>query len=262
MSIVFSAFVPHSPFLIPSIGKENLKALKKTEDSFKLLEENLYASKAETLFIISPHGLIQANSFSMNLSPDFECNFEEFGDLATKINYKGDIGLAHKIRENLETKAPLQLMSDKKLDYGSSIPLYLLTKHIPDIKIIPIYYSNLDLDSHFKFGQVLKRELMIYKKRIGIIASGDLSHKLSKTSPAGYSPKANKFDNNLIKAVCDHKTSEILQYKKAYIHEVSECGLKSIIILLGILDGVNYKPELLSYEHPFGVGYLAMNFKL
>lgn len=262
MSIVFSAIVPHSPFLIPTIGKENLKALKKTEAAFKVLEENLYTSKAETVIVISPHGTIHSNSFSMNLSPEFESGFDEFGDLATKTNYRGDVGLAHKIRENLETKAPLQLMSEKKLDYGSSVPLYLLTRHLPDIKIISLYYSNLDLEAHFKFGQMLKRELMVNEKRIGIIASGDLSHKLSKLSPAGYSPKASKFDKNLIEALKNQNAEEILKYKKAYIHEVSECGLKSIVILLGLLGGINYKTELLSYEHPFGVGYLVMNFKL
>jgi hypothetical protein len=33
---------------------------------------------------------------------------------------------------------------------------------------------------------------------------------------------------------------------------------------LGILEasGINYQPEILSYEDPFGVGYLVANFKL
>ena len=36
-----------------------------------------------------------------------------------------------------------------------------------------------------------------------------------------------------------------------------ECGLRSILILLGILSGNKIKPEVLSYEGPFGVGYLV-----
>ena len=50
--------------------------------------------------------------------------------------------------------------------------------------------------------------------------------------------------------------------KHDLIAEAGECGLKSIVILLGILDGINYKPRLLSYEGPFGVGYLVMQFEL
>lgn len=139
MSIVFSAIVPHSPFLIPDIGKENLLRLKATESAFKKLEEDLYVSKAETIIIISPHGIIQPNSFTMNVSPEFVANFEDFGDLTTKINLAGDIGLANKIRERMETRAPLQLISEPKLDYGSGVPLYLLTPHLlvklPQLKV-------------------------------------------------------------------------------------------------------------------------------
>ena len=262
MSLVFSAITPHSPFLIPSIGKENLERLKETEKAFKKLEGDLYSSKVETIIIFSPHGNIQPNSFSMNLSPEFTTNFEDFGDLTTKINFSCDIGLAHRIRERMETRAPLQMMSESSLDYGSGVPLYLLTKNLPNIKIIPIYYSGLDIEAHFKFGQLLKREFMVNKERIAVIASGDLSHKLSKDAPAGYSPKAKKFDKKIIEFLAKNKVDDILNMKSSIISEVSECGLKSIAMLLGVLSDIKYEPELLSYEAPFGVGYLTMNFKL
>lgn len=262
MPIVFSAITPHSPLLIPSIGKENLELLQSTKLAFESLEEGLRSSGAETIIIISPHGIIQSNSFSMNLMPEFIVDFEEFGDLTTKMRLFGDVGLAHKIRERMETRAPLQMISDQKLDYGSGVPLYLLAKNMPNIKIIPLYYSGLDMEAHFKFGQLLKREFMVNKERIAIIASGDLSHKLTKNAPAGYSSAAKKFDKKLIENLTKQKTGNILKMKNDFIAEISECGLKSILILLGILDGINYHPEKLSYEAPFGVGYLVMNFKL
>ena len=262
MSIVFAAITPHSPFLIPSIGKENLLRLKATESAFKKLEEDLYVSKAETILIISPHGVIQPNSFTMNVSPEFVANFEDFGDLTTKINLAGDIGLAHKIRERMETRVPLQLISERKLDYGSGVPLYLLTPHLPKIKIIPVYYSGLSMEAHLKFGQSLKRELMVNKNRVAIIASGDLSHKLTRDAPAGYSPKGKKFDQKIIDHLLNKKTNDIIKLKHNLLAEVCECGLKSIIILLGTMGGINYQPQTLSYEAPFGVGYLVMKFGL
>lgn len=296
MSIVFSAITPHSPLLIPTIGKENLARLRATEEAFKKLEEDLYSSKAETIFMISPHGDILENSFSINLSPEYYVNFEEFGDFATKQRYDGNIGLAHKIREGLETTAPLCLISSPEIDHGLSVPLFLLTAHLPKIypaplpqniasrrkklpivnsyvknaghsercgiKIIPAYYSGLALAAHFEFGQNLKKELMACHERVAIIASGDLSHKLSKNSPAGYSPKAIRFDKKMIKYLTEKKIEEILKFKDDYLAEVSECGLRSIVILLGIMDGINCEPRVLSYEAPFGVGYLTMNFKL
>ena len=263
MSIVFAAIVPHPPLLIPAIGKENVGRLKATDDAYKKLRENLYASKADTILVISPHGLVQGKTFSMNLSPEFHVNFEHFGDFATKFTVPGDVGLAHRIRENLETKAPLQLISQTDLDYGSGIPLFLLIPPgAPQPRIIPLYYSGLDYEAHFHFGQLLKRDLLYSQNRIAIIASGDLSHRLSKEAPAGYSPKAAKFDQKVIELITKSQPEELLNMNHLLIREANECGLKSILILMGILDGINHEPERLAYEAPFGVGYLTMNFKL
>ncbi len=262
MPIVFSAITPHSPLLIPAIGKENLKRLKKTEAALKKLADELYASNPDTILIISPHGKLKETAFNINLSPEYLSNFEEFGDFVTKFKTNGDIGLAHKIRERMETRAPLQLSSESNLDHGSSIPLFFLSADLPKIKIIPLYYSGLDLEAHFKFGQLLKRELIYNKERVAVIASGELSHRLSKSSPAGYSPKGKKFDQRLIEYLLNSKTKEILSFDQNLISEVSECGLKSIVILMGIMGGMKYEPEMLSYEYPFGIGYLVMNFKL
>jgi len=262
MSIVFSAIVPHPPILIPTIGKENINQLKTTSNAYLKLEQDLYASQAETIIIISPHGHSQEEAFTINLSPEFKGNFKEFGDLVTELTLSGDIGLAHKIKEKVETKAPLQLVSIPDLDYGASIPLYLLTEHMPKIKIIPLYYSGLSLLSHYNFGQVIKSKLLSTSTRIAIIVSGDLSHRLSKNAPAGYNPKGKKFDKKLIDCLLKKETEEIIKFKTDLIADAGECGLKSIVILLGILDGIKYEPELLSYESPFGVGYLTMNFKL
>ena len=46
------------------------------------------------------------------------------------------------------------------------------------------------------------------------------------------------------------------------IKAAGECGLRSIIIMLGIIDSLNTETEVLSYEGPFGVGYTVCNFKL
>ncbi|HBC44490.1 MAG: hypothetical protein UU95_C0003G0004 [Parcubacteria group bacterium GW2011_GWC2_42_12] len=262
MSIIFSAIVPHPPILIPAIGKENLEQLKATADSYSELEQDLYATQAETIIIISPHGPLQESAFSLNLSQEFYGDFKDFGDLTTKFNLRGDIGLAHKIKEKMEAVAPLQLVSEARLDHGTSIPLYLLTQHLPKIKIIPLYYSGLDLTAHYNIGQMIKNELLSSRGRVAVIASGDLSHRLTKNAPAGYNPKGKKFDKKLIDNLLKKQINEIIKFNHDFVADAGECGLKSIVILLGILDGIKYEPRLLSYEAPFGVGYLVMNFKL
>jgi MEMO1 family protein len=262
MSIVFSAIVPHPLILVPQIGKENIVQLKNTQDAFNKLKTSLLESLADTIILISPHGTIHSTAFAMNLCPEFSCNFEEFGDFSTREKWSGNVGLAHRIKEAVETKAPLQLISQSTLDYGSTVPLLMLLETSRKMKVIPLYYSGLENEAHFKFGQLLKKELIKSKERIAVISSGDLSHRLDKKAPGGYSPKAKRFDTKITKCLLEKKTQSIIEIDKDLIMEVGECGLKSILLLLGILDEVNYKPKLLSYEHPFGVGYLTMEMEL
>lgn len=262
MSLVYSAIVPHPPILIPSIGKENLNKLEETSRAFERIRKELIKNEVDTIFIISPHGMVQPKAFTINLSPEFHCDFRNFGDLETSRTWPGAISLAHRIREQLETKAPLQMTTEHELDHGSAVPLFLLTENLKNIKIIPLYYSGLNYDAHFKFGQLLKRELLFHKDKIAVIASGDLSHRITKDAPAGYSAKGKKFDKKFIDLLKQNKADEILKMDHELIHEAGECGLKSILILLGILDGIKHTPKMHSYEHPFGVGYLTMSFDL
>lgn len=262
--LVFAGISPHPPLLIPEIGKENLKFVKKTTDALNKLAEELYASQPGTIIIISPHGPMMADAFVLNLSPRFEINFQDFGDLTTKIELTGDVGLTHHYKEILETKIPVVLTSQEKLDHGTGVPLYFLTQNLDrqKIKIIPGAYSLLDYDTHYQFGMKLQEDILNDTKRIAVVASGDLSHRLTPEAPAGYSHWAKKFDETLVKKIKEKDVKGILKLDQEFIEEAGECGLRSFIILFGILNSINFKPEVLSYEGPFGVGYLVANFRL
>ena len=54
----------------------------------------------------------------------------------------------------------------------------------------------------------------------------------------------------------------ILDMDDEFIERAGECGLRSIVIMLGALENSKVKPEILSYEGPFGVGYLVAEFKV
>jgi len=216
----------------------------------------------DVILIISPHGPLFADAFSINLSEKYIGNFQQFGDFSTELEFKGNLGFAYKIREKLETKLPVIIVNEEKLDHGTLVPLYYLTQKLKNFSIIPIGYSLLDYQKHLEFGKIIKEEILKSNKKIAVIASGDLSHRLTFDAPAGYSPKGKIFDEQLIKFLKNKATNSILKMDPKLIEEAGECGLRSIIILLGILQDLNYQPEILSYEGPFGVGYLVMNFKL
>lgn len=261
MSLVFAAITPHPPLLIPNVGKTELDKIKKTKSAMEQLEQDLYLAKPEIIVVISPHGSFFQDAFTLNSHPNFTSDFEQFGDFTTKTTWKGSESLAATILNSTMDKGlPTQPISEEKLDHGSSVPLYYLTQHLPDLKILPIGYSALDNKTHLQFGELLKDIIMQSNKRIAVIASGDLSHGLTSNAPAGYSKTGKDFDKKLIELLETRNTLGIINMDAKFVKEAVECGYRSFLILLGILKNMDYQFKNYSYEGPFGVGYLVGNF--
>jgi len=261
MSLVFAAITPHPPLLIPNIGKEEVKKVENTQKALETLEQDLYLSKPEVLLIISPHSSLFREAFTINNHDSFVSDFEQFGDLSTKLTWKSANFLGARImHQALEAKIPVQQVSEHKLDHGTTVPLYFLTRHLPEIKILPLGYSGLDNKTHLQFGEILKEIIMESGKRVAVVASGDLSHGLTTNAPAGYSKVGKEFDDKLIELLQTRNTTGIMSMDEKFVEEAAQCGYRSFLILLGILKNLDYQFKNYSYEGPFGVGYLVGNF--
>lgn len=261
--IVFSAFLPHTPLLTETVGKEHRKKLKKTLAAVQKLAEGFGASKAETLVIISAHPTRHADAFSVNLHEPYRTDLSRFGDMGAERMYKPDIALIDTTQRTLRRQGiPLTLDTDHALDHGATVPLLLLATQLPHLRVVPITYTGLDAKSHVEFGRALKEVFAASKKRIAVIASGDLSHALSKLSPEGERPEGKQFDAAIKHAVETMGLSSLLGMDPALVEAAAECAYRPLLILLGILEKIAVDPEVLSYEAPFGVGLLTARFHI
>jgi aromatic ring-opening dioxygenase LigB subunit len=262
MSLIFAAVAPHPPILIPTIGKDNLDKIEKTSAALAELEKFLYHLQPDILIIISPHGQITPEAFTINLAEEFEINFQHFGDFATKLEAKGEMILLSANKEKLSAKSPINIISQPELDHGVGVPFWALARNLKETKLIPITFSLLDSQAQLEFGKSLKEIIVGSDKRIAVVASGDLSHCLTENAPAGFNPSGKEFDEKLINLLKNRDTQGVVNLDAELIDRAAECGRRSILILLGVLNNVNFNPQILSYEAPFGVGYLVANFQL
>jgi len=260
----FASICPHPPIIIPTIGKSS--DLKKAASTIKAMEElakNFKKTKPETVIVISPHGSILFDYFCANVSPALSGNFYNFGDFKTEFSFKNNLEFISVLgKECQDEKIPLTGVKIKELDHGALVPLYYLSQKLENLKVIPLSFSYLDIKTHFKFGKILGKICQKSKEKIAIVASGDLSHRLTPDAPAGFSPKGKEFDEKLVEFLKNKDTKGILNMDTALIEEAGECGYRSVVILLGVLSTFDWQPEILSYEGPFGVGYLVANIKL
>lgn len=261
--IVFAAFLPHTPLLVPAVGKENLKRLASTSEGVRHLAEELYASMPDTIVIISSHSIKHDTAFSINLHDDYLVDLKKFGDLATTARFLPDVAMINMVQRIVRAQEiAITLDSDPTLDYGTGVPLLLLTERLPDVRIVPISYSGLSPKEHVAFGRALQEALVKTNQRVAVLASGDLSHALSSLGPVGYRPQGQEFDNVAIQAVEHVSTSQLLRLDPSDIEAAAECAYRPLLTLFGLLERLNVRPEILSYESPFGVGLLVAQFHL
>ena len=260
--IVFLGFTPHSPLLLESIGKENTAKLKETRGAMETLSEDLYASQPDVIVTISAHSGAHENVFSINMHDEYVVDLKEFGDLSTQATFYPDTELVTEIRSQMKGKEiSMTLDSFASLDYGVGVPLTLLMKKKKP-KLVPVAYSHLSAKEHLLFGNILKEVFMNSKKRIAVIASGDLSHCLTSSAPAGFKKEGKKFDDTILQSVKDVSTAKLISMDDELVKEAAECAYKPLLILFGIMERMKVKPELLSYESPFGVGHLVSEFHI
>jgi MEMO1 family protein len=263
--INFAALVPHPPIIVPSIGGSQSKIAKKTTAAMESLAGELKKFQPETIVIISPHGPMRYDKFTINLEENLKGSFSSFGSFDdNEMSFANNPFLSKSILEKLrKVHFPIEPIREKKLDYGTLIPLYYLTKALKNPpKIIPLTYTALDWKTHFEYGRNIGSLLNEVEQNVAIIASGELSHRISEDSPAGYSPYGLKFDSTLSELLKKNEVEKILKLNPEFCEEASECGLRSIIIALGAISDLRCNFHQISYEHPFGIGYLVGRWKI
>jgi len=261
----FAAICPHPPIIVPTIGsQEDLKKVSKTIKAMEKLAEIFAKVTPKTVIIISPHGPVDFNRFTVTNSPVLLGHFYNFGDFQTELIFKNDTKLIELIKkECLQKDIPLRTVELKELDHGVLVPLYYLAKKHPNFKVVPLAYSFLDLKTHFYFGKAIQSAIKKYsEKSVGIVASGDLSHCLTFEAPAGYNKRGKEFDEKLVKLLKNKDVEGVLNMSPDLVEEAGECGYRSIITLLGALSNLDWQPKILSYEGPFGVGYTVALLKI
>jgi aromatic ring-opening dioxygenase LigB subunit len=261
--LIFASFVPHSPLLVQTVGKEHAKEAGRTLAALHTLADRLEASRPDLIIILSAHQTSQPKSFSGNVSETYRAHLETFGDMGTQKIFMPDLAFVDGLQRHLRKQdIPFVLQTSKDLDHGASVPLLLLTKSW-SCPILPITYaSSLSMQAHRQFGYALKDHVMSSPKRVAVIASGDLSHALRTQSPEGYHPEGEHFDSIVQEAVAHHSITKLLTLKKEEVANAQQCAYRPLLMLFGLLERVRTSPEILCYESPFGVGFLTADFHL
>ncbi len=269
MGKIISGYIfPHPPLIIPEIGRGREQEVQSTLTAMKRASGDIKRDNPGTVILISPHGPVFRDHIYISEEKVLKGDFRQFGIGDLKLEFKNNTSLAKRIilegeKDGFSAGDTGEALSfgnglKRELDHGALVPLYFVKKELKDFKLIYMAFAHMPYNKLHDFGKAIRRAVEASEENVSIIASGDLSHRLKADGPYGYRKEGAEFDKKLIDSILKTDIDSILNMEENFTQTAGECGLRSIIIMLGALNGSEIKPELYSYEGTLGVGYSVM----
>ena len=257
-SLVFAGIAPHPPIMVPEVGRDALAQVRRSIDGMAELTERVIDSGATTVILISPHAPLDLSAFVAYPGPTVVGDFSGFRAPSVQIEAPVDLELLDAITGTaLASDYEVIRLPRNELDHGTAVPLYFLHRNGWTGEVVALGYSFLANDDHLRFGQCIRRAVDDLGRRVAFIASGDLSHRLKPEAPAGFNPVAHVFDEEVVEAIRSNSPEKIITIDPELRRMAGECGYRSMLVALGASRDLPHACDVLSYESPFGVGYLV-----
>ena len=257
-SLVFSGIAPHPPIMVPEVGRDAIGEVRRSIDAMAELTRRVIANGAETVVLISPHAPLEPDSFVAYQGPRVRGNFSSFRAPGVELDAAVDQELLAAISScGSEGNYTVVELTNRYLDHGTAVPLYFLHRNGWEGRVVALGYSFLSNEDHMKFGSCIGKAISDVGRPVALIASGDLSHRLKPDAPAGYNPTAYIFDYEIVDALRSNDVNRVVHIDQDLRRLAGECGYRSMLIAVGATQELPLSCEVLSYEAPFGVGYMV-----
>ena len=265
MALLGTCVVPHPPLILPEIGQGQERGIQATIDAYEEAAEWVVAKEPETIIITSPHAKMYADYLQISSGFGAQGSFAAFGhpELSFRNAYDEEF-VRHlaQMADEIKLSAGTLGKQDGGLDHGTMIPLYFLQKAGFKGKLVRIGLSGLSRDEHYALGVLIAQTAARLNRRVVLVASGDLSHKLKADGPYGFDPAGPVFDERMGACFKSGDFLQLLTTPAELADSAAECGLRSFWIMAGALDRHQVEARLLAQEGPFGVGYAVATFDL
>lgn len=271
--IISSYIFPHPPLLVPEVGNGAEQEVKATLKAAGIVSSEIREAGPSTIIVTTPHAPAFEDYVYISDKEVIKGNMGRFGRADVSLTFNNNTKLVEKIVKyaakagircgGINTGIADEYNRINELDHGAFVPLYHINKEYGNFKVVHISsISTLSLEEFYRFGMCIRNAVEESEEKVVIVASGDMSHRLTKDAPYGYSTRGKEFDNLVINSIKQNNIERLLEVDSDLCESAGECGLSSFIIMLGVMDSYDIMPDVYSYEGPFGVGYAIVKFQI
>jgi AmmeMemoRadiSam system protein A len=257
MSIACAALMCHAPIVIPAIAGADQHGCRRTTQAMQETARALVEHGPALIVLISPHAPRRARSVGMVFDAGLSGDFARFGHAEVALRLHGAPAQAERIARHAQAEhVATHAFSGADLDHGSMVPLFFLHEagYRGRVLLVSLPYPGSDLEA--RFGRAVAAAALESEERWAVLASGDMSHRLSRSAPAGFEPRAREFDRSFVRALDRGDLRAAISPDPELIELAAEDVVQSTAVAAA---AVRYRAEgtrVIAYEAPFGVGYL------
>ena len=258
MSKVCALLVPHAPVLLDEIGYGVLDQVRSTRDALFSLADALKNFSPQAIILSTPHNFFLENKIGILTKPTLRGSFRNFGFPQIKHEFENDVFLVSKLLRSPQTREFLVPLESDELDHGALVFLDFFVRRGGRSKLVLLTAAWGDLKTFYEFGIALRDVLAQEEKaRYAYVASGDLSHCTRASERGPFHEEGPLFDSLVIESVKTGCPEKLLKLDMRFLHRAEQCGLFSFLVAFGLSSNGATEGKVLSYEDPFGVGYLV-----
>jgi AmmeMemoRadiSam system protein A len=248
--------MPHAPVLVPGVSGERGDAAAASRQALRQAAAAVLARRPEAVVLISPHSPRQPGAFGLWAEDPLQGSFAQFAAPQVRVSLPLDQALARLITvEALAQQEKTWEISDAPLDHGALVPLWFLAEAGWAGPTVIISLKGSGGNGLTALGGAIAAAARRLPRRIALIASGDMSHRLAAGAPCGFHPQAGRFDEAFIHLLRAGDYRGVAELPPELRELAAEDAVDVTLIAAAAVHWQNPGHEVLNYEAPFGVGY-------
>lgn len=257
MSTLISTLMCHAPVVVPAVVGARGAACAQSTAAMREAARRIVARGPEVVVVVSPHTPRVAGGFTVIGGARVKGDFAEFGAPEVAVDLPAAATARELIRdEAAERGVRVDEIGVPRLDHGALVPLTFLVEagwRGPTVVLgLP---RAADAHAMIAVGGAIARASAA--ERWALVASGDCSHRLTPGAPAGFHPEAARFDAVLADLVARGDDQHLAALDDGLRRLAAEDVVESVLVAAGATGLKARGREVLSYEGPYGVGYLV-----